>query len=134
MRDAPVIAAAEFDALLRPDTRIEDVERVLGEPRNSGGIMDAADDGTAIDLPRLDYALVIKEGSTKASPVFISFWFQGTQLKAAFLRDPRTMTTLKRLFPPLAAEEPNQPPEPTPTSVTIRACARLAPAAVVAHL
>jgi hypothetical protein len=31
-------------------------------------------------------------------------------------------------------EEPNQPPEPTTAAVTIRAGARLAPAAVVAHL
>ena len=30
--------------------------------------------------------------------------------------------------------EPNQSPEPTTTAVTIRAAARLAPAAVVAHL
>jgi hypothetical protein len=31
-------------------------------------------------------------------------------------------------------KEPNQSPEPTPTAVTISACAELAPAAVVAHL
>jgi hypothetical protein len=31
-------------------------------------------------------------------------------------------------------ERPNQSPEPTALSVTIRACARLAPASTVAHL
>jgi RimJ/RimL family protein N-acetyltransferase len=34
----------------------------------------------------------------------------------------------------LYRKRPNQSPEPTPTSVTPRACARVAPAAVVAHL
>jgi len=38
------------------------------------------------------------------------------------------------IFADRSMPEPNQSPEPTTTSVTIRAAARLAPAAVAAHL
>ncbi len=41
---------------------------------------------------------------------------------------------LRSLFSHSMAPLPNKSPEPTPTSVTIRAFARLAPAAVAAHL
>jgi hypothetical protein len=46
-------------------------------------------------------------------------------------KDPEYRRAVLRL---LSAKEANQPPEPTPTSVTIPADAGLAPAAVVAHL
>jgi len=38
------------------------------------------------------------------------------------------------IFADHSMPEPNQPPEPTTTAVTIRAAAQIAPAAVVAHL
>ena len=39
-----------------------------------------------------------------------------------------------KMFDGHLESEPNQSPEPTTTAVTIRAAARIAPAAVVAHL
>jgi hypothetical protein len=51
------------------------------------------------------------------------------------VRFPEPTHALRRLvFDLLESLTPNQSPEPTPTSVTPRAYARVAPAAVVAHL
>ena len=122
-----------FASLLRADTTIDDIERVLGEPRMSGGITDVSDDGIAIDRPRFDYVLMLRASSTKRV-VFVSFWFVEKQLEAVFLRDPKSLRNLEQLFPQDVAREPNQALQPTRMLVTFRAYARPAPSTRVADL
>jgi hypothetical protein len=60
---------------------------------------------------------------------------RGSNLQPATYRSTFCVTSRDRLKPLHSDEKrANQAPEPTTTSVTIRANARLAPAAVVAHL
>jgi hypothetical protein len=115
MRHPTKVSAVAFDRLLRGDSTIQDVERALGEPRLSGGTLGVSDIGSTIDLPRFDYALAIARGS-KEEVVFVSFWFRGSRLESAYVRDPKTLENLQLLFPIAADKKPNQSLQPTAPS------------------
>jgi hypothetical protein len=127
------VAEGMFESLLKAETTIDDVERILGEPQISGGITDVTDDGLPIDRSRFDYVLTLRSASSRRV-VFVSFWFIEKQLEAVFVRDPKSLRNLEQLFPRNVARKPNQALQPTRMLVTFRAYARPAPSTRVADL
>jgi hypothetical protein len=87
----------------------------------------------------IDHQTGFLEDVASGDPVYIDGWFAGRRDFETLVRDlisrlGRGTAQLELSAALGRTKRPNQTPEPTPTSVTISACAELAPAAVVAHL
>lgn len=88
-------------------------KNLFAEPRFSGGTVtvDAANDGSVIDIPRFDYVLTIEGRPMIDETNLVSFWPNDNHLEAICLRDPVTLKNLSTLFAPTTQQEPNRVPE-----------------------